>query len=236
MRPFILRLSTVQSTPPGLKRKTTILTIIFRNLGLLWHLRCWIATSTGLYLILFGDPNFSDPGEVKVEHDIQHSSIHHIKADVGDRQSLSSIVDEIGGGGLDFLVNNAGTTQKARKDCFSADVEYYRINLTPQAYLISSNPKTPNASKLRRHPPLHRGPSQRAPHGVAHGLPRRRNRPSTADPRSPLRVHADPLGRTQWAPTQTVSTDRNRPAYIAPQQIDPDINLVPELTQRGGGI
>ena len=27
-------------------------------------MRCWIATSTGLYLILFGDPNFSDPGEV----------------------------------------------------------------------------------------------------------------------------------------------------------------------------
>ena len=27
-----------------------------------------------------------------------------------------------------------------------------------------------------------------------------------------------------------------RPAYIAPQQMDPDINLVPELTQRGGGI
>jgi 2-dehydro-3-deoxy-D-gluconate 5-dehydrogenase len=68
----------------------------------------------------------SRSGEVKVEHDTQHSSIHHIKADVGDRASLSPIVDEIGGGGLDFLVNNAGITQKARSEDFAA-ADFARI-------------------------------------------------------------------------------------------------------------
>ena len=60
----------------------------------------------------------SRSGEVKVEHEGQHPSIHHIKADVSDGEKLQAIVDEIGGNGLDFLVNNAGITQKARSEDF----------------------------------------------------------------------------------------------------------------------
>jgi len=61
----------------------------------------------------------SRTGQVKVEHDAQSDHIHHIKADVGDDQAIARIVDEIGGGGLDFLVNNAGITEKARAEDFA---------------------------------------------------------------------------------------------------------------------
>ena len=63
----------------------------------------------------------SRSGEVKVEHGSQHPSIHHIKADVSNYDILQSIVGEIGGEGLDFLVNNAGITQKARSEDFTVD-------------------------------------------------------------------------------------------------------------------
>ena len=61
----------------------------------------------------------SRSGAVKVEHDAQHSSIHHIKADVSDYDAIKPVVDKLGGDGLDFLVNNAGITEKARAEDFA---------------------------------------------------------------------------------------------------------------------
>ena len=73
----------------------------------------------------------SRTGQVKVEHDAQSDHIHHIKADVGDDQAIARIVDEIGGGGLDFLVNNAGITEKARAEDFARESfeKIQRINV-----------------------------------------------------------------------------------------------------------
>lgn len=61
----------------------------------------------------------SRSGAVKVEHDAQHSSIHHIKADVSDYDAIKPVVDKLGADGLDFLVNNAGITEKARAEDFA---------------------------------------------------------------------------------------------------------------------
>lgn len=63
----------------------------------------------------------SRSGRVKVEHDAQSDHINHIKVDVGDHQAIERIVDEIGSGGLDFVVNNAGITEKARAEDFAPE-------------------------------------------------------------------------------------------------------------------
>ena len=48
--------------------------------------------------------------------------VTHLKGDVTDYNGMKRIVDEIAGkSGLDFLVNNAGITKKARAEVFPMD-------------------------------------------------------------------------------------------------------------------
>jgi len=64
---------------------------------------------------------FSRSGKVKVEHNTQNPSIHHIKADVCDYEKIKPVIDQLGADGLDFLVNNAGITEKARAEGFAPE-------------------------------------------------------------------------------------------------------------------
>ena len=57
----------------------------------------------------------------KVEHRAQNPSIHHIAAEVCDYDGILPIVDRLGGDGLDFLINNAGITEKARAEDFTLE-------------------------------------------------------------------------------------------------------------------
>ena len=63
----------------------------------------------------------SRSGEVKVEHGPQNSSIHHIEADVCDCDKMVPIVDRLGADGIDFLINNAGITERARAEEFGRE-------------------------------------------------------------------------------------------------------------------
>lgn len=63
---------------------------------------------------------FSRSGAVKVEHDTQHPAIQHIKVDVANDEEIKPIVERIAADGLDFLINNAGITAKARAEDFTA--------------------------------------------------------------------------------------------------------------------
>ena len=47
----------------------------------------------------------------------------HVKGDIGDTEAMKQMVEEITGkgGGLDFLINNAGATFKCRAESFPAD-------------------------------------------------------------------------------------------------------------------
>jgi len=63
----------------------------------------------------------SRSGKVKVEHAAQNPSIHHIAAEVCDYDTIKKTVDQIGGDGLDFLINNAGITEKARAEDFALE-------------------------------------------------------------------------------------------------------------------
>ena len=58
----------------------------------------------------------SRSGKVKGEHSAQNPSIHHIAAEVCDYDTIEKTVDQVGGEGLDFLINNAGITEKARAE------------------------------------------------------------------------------------------------------------------------
>jgi len=63
----------------------------------------------------------SRSGKVKVDHRTQNPSIHHIQAEVCDYEGIKSVVDRVGADGLDFLVNNAGITEKARAESFELE-------------------------------------------------------------------------------------------------------------------
>ena len=56
-------------------------------------------------------------------------NVIHRKADVCDYQGMEALVKEIGEGGLDFLINNAGATVKCRAEKF-ADEDFERIMKT----------------------------------------------------------------------------------------------------------
>jgi len=60
----------------------------------------------------------SRSGKVKVDHPTQNPSIHHIQAEVCDYEQIKRVVDRVGADGLDFLVNNAGITEKVRAESF----------------------------------------------------------------------------------------------------------------------
>lgn len=70
----------------------------------------------------------SRTGNVKSENDSCNKNIIHIAADVCDYSTLEKIVKQVGANsGIDFLVNNAGTTVKCRAEDFS-DVDFERIH------------------------------------------------------------------------------------------------------------
>jgi NAD(P)-dependent dehydrogenase (short-subunit alcohol dehydrogenase family) len=57
---------------------------------------------------------FSRSGEFKGDQKSDSENIHHITADVTDRVSCKKYIDEIGSKGLDFLVNNAGISERVK--------------------------------------------------------------------------------------------------------------------------
>ena len=63
----------------------------------------------------------SRSGKVKVDHRAQNPSIHHIQAEVSDYEQIKLVVDQVGANGLDFLVNNAGITEKVRAESFELE-------------------------------------------------------------------------------------------------------------------
>lgn len=75
---------------------------------------------------------FSRSGGPKDVGATVHPNIVHHAVDVCDYPSLARKVEEIGAGGLDFLVNNAGITVKKRAEAFlDADFEYiHKVNVS----------------------------------------------------------------------------------------------------------
>lgn len=71
----------------------------------------------------------SRTGGVKEGEAPTHLNVIHRKADVCDYQGMEALVKEIGEGGLDFLINNAGATVKCRAEKF-ADEDFERIMKT----------------------------------------------------------------------------------------------------------
>ena len=63
--------------------------------------------------------------------------VTHLKGDITDYDGMKRIVDEIAGkSGLDFLVNNAGITKKARAEVFPMDdLVSFCFNVDAQFFL-----------------------------------------------------------------------------------------------------
>lgn len=65
----------------------------------------------------------SRTGKVKDEAMLVHENVHHVQGDVCDDQGMQIIVDQIveEHGRLDFLINNAGITEKHRAEVFPTE-------------------------------------------------------------------------------------------------------------------
>ena len=74
---------------------------------------------------------FSRTGAAKAGEAASHPGVVQMAVDVGDYRALAGAVNRAAGGGLDFLVNNAGVTVKKRAEEFlDEDFEFiHRINV-----------------------------------------------------------------------------------------------------------